>query len=293
MNELISAKPADGSGKLLIDALEKAWNTYLGELERCRAEFSNEAVHDVRVATRRMITILQLIDSVLPRPRLKKIIRTFKDQLDELDGLRDTQVILAEISESMQKLPQLRGFQKQQTNLEQKLLKHVRKELKTFETEDLTRRVSKVRDDLRDQGSDGLEAFIFRAVDDAYQRVCERLESVDLARASTIHRVRVAFKNFRYMLEIVHPLLDGYPSEYLKAMHEHQSLMGEVQDAEVFLQTLRDYSEDASFQDLGPARRHYKRRHAEAIAAFAEHMQESNTFWRAEPDQPFPWEVKI
>jgi CHAD domain-containing protein len=292
MNKLISEKPVEGSGKLLLEALDKGWNTYLAELERCRAEFSNEAVHDLRVATRRMITVIQLLNSILPRPRLKKIIRMFKDQLDELDELRDTQVSLAEISESLQKFPQLRGFQKRQKDREEKLLKSLRKELKNFHTEDLTQRIGKIHKSLEDEASDGMEAFIFRAVDDAYQRVRERLDLVDVTRVATIHRVRIAFKNFRYMVEMIYPLLDGYPEECLKAMHDYQSLMGDVQDAEVFLQTLNDYSENASFQDLGPARRHYKRRHTEAIAAYAEDMQQLHSFWRDEPDQPFPWEMK-
>lgn len=292
MNDLASGKPGKGSGKLLMEALEKAWNSYLAELERCRMEFSNEAVHDLRVATRRIITVIQLLNSILPRPRLKKIVRMFKDQLDELDDLRDTQVTLAEISESLQELPQLRGFQKQQTQLEQKLLKSLRKEIKSFQTKELTQRIQKLHKTLETGLLDGLEAFIFRAVDDAYQRVRERLDSVDPTRPATIHRVRVAFKNFRYMLEMVHPLLDAYPAELLKSMHQYQSLMGEVQDAEVFLETLKDYSEGASFQDLGPARRSYKRRHTAAIAAYAEDMQQLHKFWRSEPHQPFPWEVK-
>lgn len=292
MNNLILDKPAEGSGKLLFQALEKGWNTYLEELERCRAEFSNEAVHDLRVSIRRIITVIQLLNSIFPRPRLKKIVRTFKDQLDELDELRDTQVSLEEISKSLREFPQLRGFQKKQKALEEKLLTNVPKELRKFERKDLTRRMNKVQEKLQNEASEGLEAFIFRAVDDAYQRVQGRLELVDVAHPSTIHRVRVAFKNFRYMVEMIHPLLDGYPAELLKSMHHYQSLMGEVQDAEVFLQTLNDYSEDASFQDLGPARRYYKRRHDEAIAAYAEDMQQLHKFWRAEPDQPFPWEVK-
>lgn len=292
MEKFTSEKPGEGSGRLLLEALEKSWTTYLTELERCRAEFSNDAVHDLRVSIRRLITVVKLLNSIGPYRRFKKIVKTLKAQLDGLDGLRDTQVILEEISASIQDLPQLRGFQKQQTLLEEKLLKSVRKELRNFQTEDLTRRIRKVRDGFKNEPPDGLDAFIFRAVDDAYQRVGERLGQVDPTYASTIHRLRIAFKTFRYMVELIHPLLDGYPQARLKAMHDYQSRMGEVQDAEVFLQTLKDYSEDASFQDLGPARRHYKRRLADAITAFAEDMNELHDFWRAEPDQLFSWEVK-
>jgi len=41
--------------QLLLEALDTRWKTYNMELKRCRAEFSNEAVHDLRVAARRML----------------------------------------------------------------------------------------------------------------------------------------------------------------------------------------------------------------------------------------------
>src|SRR5512138_3690242 len=85
--------------ELLLAALEERWKKYRTELKRCRDEFSNEAVHDLRVATRRMLALVKLLNSVDRHPRLKKLNNAFKDQLDEFDDLRDTQVILAELSE--------------------------------------------------------------------------------------------------------------------------------------------------------------------------------------------------
>jgi CHAD domain-containing protein len=267
-----------------------SWKTYLAELKRCRLEFSNEAVHDLRVATRRIMAVLQFLHSLEPRPRLRKLIHTFKEQLDEFDELRDTQVILAEISESLQELPQLQGFQKQQQHFENKLLKRLRKKFRHFESNDLRRRVRKVHETLEKESRAGFETPVLQPVDDAYLSVDQRLSVMDAARPATIHRVRIAFKRFRYMVEIVHPLLAGFPLDQLKRMNEYQSLMGEVQDAEVFMQTLSDYAENASAQDLETVHRYYARRHAEAIAAFVAEKNRLHQFWRALPDQPFPWE---
>jgi CHAD domain-containing protein len=55
--------------QLLLEALEKRWKTFLAELKRCRAEFSNEAVHDLRVALRRLLSLIQLLNCVEPRPQ--------------------------------------------------------------------------------------------------------------------------------------------------------------------------------------------------------------------------------
>jgi CHAD domain-containing protein len=249
---------------LLLGALEERWENYRTQLDRCRAEFSNEAVHDLRVATRRMLAYIQLFNSIAPRPRLKKLKRAFKDQLDEFDDLRDTQVILAELSKFLQELPQLHDFQKHLQLSEERFLRALRKRIKSLRTSDVTKRIRK--------------------------RVKQRYHAVDIARSATIHRVRVAFKSFRYMVEIVHPMLPGFPPENFKRMNEYQSLMGEIQDAEVFSQILSDFTDHASLSDPEPVRRYEEQRHADALSAYKKSMNNLTTFWREKPDQPFPWE---
>jgi CHAD domain-containing protein len=280
--------PKLDADQLLLESLENAWRKYLTELKRCREEFSNEAVHDLRVATRRMMAVIQLLNSISPRPRLQKIIRTLKEQLDDLDDLRDIQVIVAELSESVQELPELHEFEKRQQRIEDRLLRTLRKKIKKFSVHELSKRIRKTHDSI--QTEHDLEAQTLQAADDAYMLTRQRLGLVDLARPVTIHRVRIAFKDFRYTVEIIHPLLKDFPEANLKWMHDYQSLMGEVQDSEVFIQTLTDFSERVTFLDPEPIHRYCDRRHAEAIAAFAEDMNQLQSFWRSAPNQPFPWE---
>ena len=276
--------------QLLFKALEKTWNNYRTELERCRDEFSNEAVHDLRVATRRILAFIELLNSISPRPRYQKMRRAFKDQLDEFDEVRDTQVILAEISETIQELPQLLVFQRHLQDAEEKLLRDLRKKIKKFEASELDKRIRKTEADIKEEVNDDLESQAMQAVDDAYLLTHQRLGWVDSSRAATIHRVRIAFKSFRYMVEIVHPLLPDFPTENLKRMDRYQSLMGEIQDVEVFIQTLADFSEDVSIQDLEAVRRYYENRHTQAISAYLQEKNQLQIFWRPAPDQPFPWE---
>jgi CHAD domain-containing protein len=83
---------------------------------------------------------------------------------------------------------------------------------------------------------------LFSPVDDAYHTVLSRLAMVDAANVATIHRVRIAFKRFRYSFEIVQPLLTDMPEDLPAQMHSYQTLMGEIQDAEVLLRTLEEYT---------------------------------------------------
>jgi CHAD domain-containing protein len=276
--------------QFLVDALEERWKNYRAELKRCRAEFSNEAVHDLRSAARRMLAFIRLLNSISPRPRLQKLRRAFKDQLDEFDDLRDTQVILAEISETLQELPQLEEFQGHLQGIEKSLLKTLRKKLKVIDLFEVSKRIRNMRESLKTESDPDLVSTILQVVDDAFLITRQRLTWINAAQATSIHRVRLAFKTLRYMIEIVHPLLPAFPAQNLKQMHEYQSLMGEIQDVEVIMQALADAPVHASSFDPEPVRRYYERRHAEAISSYLASMNQLHTFWRSAPDQSFPWE---
>ena len=274
----------------LLDALDERWKNYRAELKRCRAEFSNEAVHDLRSAARRMRAFIRLLNSVFPRPRLQKLQRAFKDQLDEFDDLRDTQVILAEISETLQELPQLEHFQEHLQGVEKVLLKKLRKRLRVIDLFEVSKRVRRMRESLKTESDPESVARILQAVDDAFLITRQRLTWINPAQSTSIHRVRLAFKTLRYLIEIVHPLLPAFPVQNLKQMHDYQSLMGEIQDVEVIMQALADAPVHAASFDPEPVRRYYERRHAEAISSYLACRNQLDMFWRSAPDQPFPWE---
>ena len=276
--------------QLLLQALEKRWENYGTELKNCQNEFTEEAIHDLRVATRRMLAFIKLMNSVSPQPRLKKIARAFKDQLDEFDNLRDTQVILKELNEIVHELPQLEDFELYLRSREEEMMQELNQTLKQRDTSKLDGWICNTQEDLEAWGDNRLESLTLEAVDDAFLTVRQRLGWVDLARSATIHRVRVAFKAFRYMVEIVHPLLKDFPLETLKQMDAYQTLMGNIQDTEVFAQTLSDFTKNTPFPDLKSVHRYYKRRRSQAISAFAESRDQLYSFWRPAADQPFPWD---
>jgi CHAD domain-containing protein len=174
--------------------------------------------------------------------------------------------------------------------VEEDLLKTLRKKLKVIDLFDVSKRMRKTRESIVSETKEDLVSQILQAVDDAYLLTKQRHGWINPSQPATIHRVRIAFKGFRYMVEIVHPLLDGFPEANLKLMNDYQSLMGEIQDVEVIMQTLADFPASASSFDLKSVRGYYEHRHAEATSAYIEKTNQINDFWRAAPDQPFPWE---
>src|SRR5262245_58275870 len=65
---------------------------YRKRLERCQHKFSPPAVHELRIATRQMLALTDLLESLLAGKPAPKIRRTFKRRLDAFGPLRDTQV---------------------------------------------------------------------------------------------------------------------------------------------------------------------------------------------------------
>ena len=286
-NDDFSAVPIN---EFLMEALDRRWKNYRAQLKLCRTEFSNEAVHDLRTAARRMLAFIQLLNYVSPRPRLLRLNHAFKEQLDKFDDLRDTQVTLADVSENLHELPQLHEFQSYLQDVEKNLLKNLRKELKVIDLFEVSKRIRRMHESLKKETDANLILLVLQAVDDAFLTTKQRQKWINPAASTTIHRVRIDFKSFRYMVEIVHPLLKDFPAEHLKQMHDYQSLMGEIQDVEVIMQALAEAPIHIFRLDPEPVRSYYERCHADAISAYLAAMNQLDAFWRPAPDQPFPWE---
>ena len=280
-------------------ALVQRWDDYRVQSRTCRQEFSEEAVHDLRVAARRIMAVLDIVRAINPHPRVQKTRRFLKDQLDDLDELRDVQVMLVEISETIEHLPELQPFEEHLQKREKRLLRTALKQVQASKPSEWNKRIDKMRSALeKESRKPDFQAGLLQTVDNAYSRAVQDYAQMDGAQAATIHRVRIAFKKFRYMAEIVIPVLTDQPESYFKRMHDYQSAMGDIQDVEIFLNALADFAENmphparkgsASF-DPKPIRRFYKKRHTESVAAYFEDKGELSTFWRPAPDQPFPWE---
>jgi len=276
--------------QLLIKALDSRRQKYRQQFNRARADFSEEAVHDLRVATRRILALLDLLRLLAPELPLKPIRRELKAQLDSLDRLRDTQVMLVEVRERVQNLPSLAPFQTYLEHEEQLALAEARKSLGEMNFVAVSRLNSDLLG-LRQQllGRDAVRDPL-SAADAAFATVLERFAAVQPAIPASFHSLRVAFKRFRYTVEIIHSLVPGFPRPNLKLMDEYQTALGRIQDAEVMLGALGQFPAQDSTSDAAPAREHYEQRHADVIAAVLEGMNEVHSFWRAAPEGPFPWE---
>ena len=81
-------------------------------------------------------------------------------------------------------------------------------------------------------------AIVQRAINQAFARVAQLCRHVRAGDTETIHRTRIAFKRFRYMVEALAPLLPAVTPDHRRAMRGYQCMMGDIQDMEVLLAAL-------------------------------------------------------
>jgi len=282
-----------------LDAFDEHWDHYSKQFKAARKELSEDAVHDLRVAARRLLSLLGILRSLDTHPRVNNLRRFLKKQLDELDELRDTQVMLQEASQRLQTLPQLSMFEGYLQGRLEQLMQKAHDDIRSSKPSELKDRVKKIRAVAKKHSDDTkLLDHLEQAVDEAHGKTMRAFGDLNSQDAVTIHRVRVAFKKFRYMIETIEPLLPDYPEGYLDKMHDYQDSMGKVHDATVMLDRVEAYAqslpervpEAAAAFDVGPIEAYYQQRLKGLIRAYFDRKDEFNVFWRAAPDRPFPWE---
>jgi triphosphatase len=208
-----------------------------------------EALHDMRVATRRLRAALSLFADVLPpgAPR-------FREELgwvaDALGGVRDLDVQLEQLDGWMSEVPDVDRVALSSLRA---LLAEERSEARAAMLEALDSRryevlVGRFGRWLRARrrlgsGPAGVPA---RAVapdllEGSYDRLRARAERIDSgSEPSELHRLRIRGKRFRYALEFLVDVYPGHMRPLIKRMVVLQDVLGRHQDADVAIGRLRE-----------------------------------------------------
>jgi CHAD domain-containing protein len=83
------------------------------------------------------------------------------------------------------------------------------------------------------RGKDQLAAVALRCAREAFEETVRRRRLVDFSDLRTIHRTRVAFKKFRYIVESLPPQVTDLSKRELRRLAWYQRRMGNIQDLEV------------------------------------------------------------
>lgn len=225
-------------GQPLARVLQARYRTYRDQIKLCRQGCGTESVHELRVATRRLIAQLVLLECIAPRSATGKASRLLKRRLKSLSQLRDTHVQRIFIEEHIDRFPELILVRDYLKRRERRLEKEVDRRARKFKNGKLGQWIAAVCAALLlhpedEEGQRRLAATVLQATSQAYQAARQRLAAVDPTDLETVHQTRVAFKKFRYMVESLAPVLVQINPRQLRALALYQRRMGNIQDLAV------------------------------------------------------------
>ena len=273
----------------LAESVRTVRRRYRKRLARCQEKFSEKAVHDLRTETRRILALLDLLEAFRFEESLKKLRKAFKKRLDAFDDLRDTHVQLVLLKPMWKKFPEAADFKKHLCKCEKRLEAQMSREICRTKSGYLNRCLKELQKSLCDCAEHpptGRSTSLAQTLlGGAYRKVVILKRQIRRNQPATIHRLRVAFKRFRYTAELLQPFLPHFTEERLERMKDFQAAAGNIQDVAVLLERL---TAEIKSGKVKPAwvknlRGELLRLERRAIDSFMDRIEELKNF---EPEPP-------
>ena len=223
------------------DALEKWMERVLRRGQKVRKTWSAADVHDLRVALRKCRTMADALTDTNPSPGWNKLKRSSKKVFHTLGELRDVQVEQEWFKKLLSGATDARTqLLKRLRVLENERLREAQKELDHFDRKEWRKLSKKLRTkaDMFPVGSVVFQRQALMKLNEAvtlYHQAKKRKSGV------AWHRVRIAIKRFRYIVE---NFLPQHYEAWARDLKETQDLLGEIHDLDVLRTYIRRHSRE-------------------------------------------------
>jgi CHAD domain-containing protein len=206
---------------------------------------SDEAVHDLRVAIRRVLAWIAVRNALLgPDRRLRAARVLLKALLSPLGKLRDAHVKRDWIRKIVMEEDESSYLYSVQVASD--ILRWEAKARKRLGAQS-TRRL-RIPFPKRAGGRGGRFSSTLPAAEllgELGSEVSKHLQSaLDPAHPEALHRMRLAFKKYRYAAEVLFPMFPKATEETAKRLHDFQTLLGNIHDCDVILAEAASFRRD-------------------------------------------------
>ena len=294
------AEANEGGRQALKELLEVRSRAYRKAFKSCRKKFSEHSVHALRVEIRRILSALGLVAAAVPHETIVTLESELRDRLKALSRLRDTQVQIDSTANIVKDEPQLKPFHGWLRKRERRLIKRLKSELAEARPRRTARRIARLSCALRERTNrsndrQDLRARLVGATGRAFETVLARYRQAGPRDLAMIHRIRIAFKKFRYMVEALSGIMPGISDRQVRAMQAYQKSMGKIQDVEVLLARLEKFVKRESVTEglLSSFRRNLLSRRASLVKRFLASADRLLEFWPVQPRSPSPLQRRV
>jgi CHAD domain-containing protein len=204
-------------------------------LPRVLGETDDEAIHDLRVAIRRLRTILRIARPVYGRFLADAVRRAFTDIQRATGALRDEEVLGETLSGIDLDEVHFVAWRARRRARERMLRREVIAHLRSGELDQARRMLAAlVVLPVRPGRDADLGKFARRAVERARREV-EKDRDCSTTDAAGLHALRIAYKNLRYAAEILAEALPADLAAMAKPAAHFQKRLGEIHDVDMAL----------------------------------------------------------
>lgn len=209
-----------------------------------------EGVHQMRVATRRLRSVLRDFSSLIDLHHLKKPKKELKRLADSLGNVRDQDVAIT----ALEKLREKAKRQNIKNGIEKMIVK--RQEIRENKQNSLMEILAdSLIENLRDDFSKAIDDLVQKnektfnlvpkeagreIIAKSLQEFCDLSESLyNPFNSEDLHKLRIAAKRLRYAIELFTFCWSEQITPFAKEITEMQTFLGELHDCDVWIENLR------------------------------------------------------
>jgi len=272
----------------VIAALDQRHQNFVLQLARVRRRPSEPGIHDLRVATRRLIAVMDMVSEIVEVSSLRRRRKGLRSFLKGCNVVRDAHIQKLALSRLRPGFPVLGTVLRQMRTREAVLLRDMGKRIRAVDADGIRATIGEAEEALLRLSMNpslvsASRVMMMGMLAEAFSRVIHRKDVLNTSEQATVHRMRVAFKKFRYTLEILAPLLPRVTADLRKQMNAYQTAMGKIQDTVVVLDGIATFERTHPISGrlaLVGVRQQVLRRQRQLIQVFLAEADRVYAFWR-------------
>jgi CHAD domain-containing protein len=214
-----------------------------GEISRVRRTAGVDAIHDLRVATRRLQEALDFFEPCLPGRYRRRLARRARRIRRELSEIRTTDVTLELLAKLARSLPagESRDLERLRTRLRAALRapRRAASGRRSLAVSGARKRSSSLLARLDGAGTFDLLDRGRKILDARVGETVRLIPPASSGSPEALHRLRIAVKRYRYALEILEQAGWGRPRGAIAAARTIQEELGRLHDLDVLTDLIR------------------------------------------------------
>ncbi len=234
--------------KLLLNRLDSLRQTYVNNLDYVIKSFDDEAIHDLRVSIRRILSFMYLIDQICNETIYEELQKQLKTKIKKFNKLRDVQVQITTIINYIKKFPILADFLVFLKKNEKKQIKKLKSALLCQEF-DLRGDIFFYRNHISQKECISKTSINYLAniALNSLIEVETSIKEIQPSNFSSYHKTRLKVKKFRYIMETIESIL-SIPRDKIKEIQTIQTILGEIQDLTVLIHLIETFCSEEGLE---------------------------------------------